>query len=250
MVARNTSLPRHIEPDSIVEAVMEVRFDAPTILPEVLFGRLAEHSAWSAFQQRRLPAYEIPAPLREADVNLRFAPIFELAGVDVARSVRIGPHSFSYHARAPYPGWLPFQGELHLAIDELCQKTPDLSVKRLGMRYLNALRSDVHGIDSPAGLDLEIRVSNESQTDNLNLNYIAEVFSLTRCTVRIATRDFVQGPAPSEACVFVDVDVFTDQFSATDASSIKQWAAQAHEHAKREFFHLLKDETIQRLKRD
>jgi uncharacterized protein (TIGR04255 family) len=250
MVARGYPLPARIEPDAILEAVVEVRFDAPTVLPEVVFGRLAEHSAWSGFQQRRMPAYEIPAPLREADPNLRFAPIFELVAPDSKRSVRIGPHVFSYHAMAPYPGWNQFEGELNSAIDELFRKAPGL-VKRLGMRYINALRADVHGIDSPASLDLEIRISQDVQTDRVNLNFVTQVFPLTQCQVKIATKEFVQGPTPNDARVFIDVDVATvDDYSGGDAASVKQWAAQAHEHEKREFFHLLKESTIQRLKRD
>src|SRR5580658_6612724 len=119
MVARDFPLPARIDPDAILEAIVEIRFDAPTILPEVLFGRLSEHAAWAGFQQRRLAAYEIPAGLRESDVNLRFAPIFELVRPDSRRIVRIGPHAMSYHVLAPYPGWGVFRPEIEEAIDEL-----------------------------------------------------------------------------------------------------------------------------------
>jgi hypothetical protein len=67
--------------------------------------------------------------------------------------------------------------------------------------------------------------------------------------VKIATKDFVQGIVAPEARVFVDVDVFTtDDFSANDSASVKQWAEMAHKHEKIEFFHLLREPTINKLK--
>jgi uncharacterized protein (TIGR04255 family) len=250
MVARDVSLPRHIEPDAILESVLEVRFDAPTVLPEILFGRLAEHSAWNAFQQRRLPLAEIPAPMREADVNLRFTPTFELIDSNNSRAVRVGPHVFSYHVKAPYPGWIDYRRELDLAVDELFVRAPITAVKRLGMRYTNGLRSDLHGIESPRDLDLSISVSHEPQNDKINLNYITDPFPDVRCTVRIATREFIGGQVPPEPNVFIDVDVYTEDFPATDATSVKNWVNRAHDVAKGEFFHLLTETTVQRLKRD
>jgi uncharacterized protein (TIGR04255 family) len=248
MVSRGTALPDRIKPDAILEAIFEVRFDAPTILPEVLFGRLAEHSEWKDFQQLRMPAYEIPAPLREADSNLRFAPVFELVRADSLRRVRIGPHVLSYHLMAPYPGWDLFRVELEFAVNELFAKAPALSVKRLGMRYINALREDLHRINSPADLHLNIIVSEDVQLDKVNLNFMTDVVQETQCTIRIATKEFVQGPVASEARVFVDVDVFTTEaFAGTNAAAVKQWAALAHENEKREFFHLLTKQTIQLL---
>ena len=70
-------IPQKLKHDAIVEALVEIRFDASTI-PEVLLGRLADHEPWKGFDQRRLPAYEIPAPIRQADANLRYNPWFEL----------------------------------------------------------------------------------------------------------------------------------------------------------------------------
>lgn len=251
MVARDTIPPRHIEPDAIIEAILELRLDAPTVLPEVLFGRLAEHSAWTSFQQRRLPAYEVPSPLREADPTLRFAPIFELADTEAKQAIRIGPHVFAYHHFVPYPSWPDFRVKLFLAVDELFSKAPGLTVRRLGLRYLNALRQDKHGISSARDLDINVTVSQEPQQERININYLVTPFDGSQCMVRIATRDFVAGPAPPEATVFVDVDVFTkDEFQTTKIDEVKTWVDLAHDHLKREFFHVLKPETIAQLKRD
>jgi uncharacterized protein (TIGR04255 family) len=248
MVARGTKLPQQLNPDAILEALLEIRFDAPTILPEVLFGRLAEYAAWKDWQQLRLPPYEVPAPLREANPTLRFAPIFELTKAELHRSVRIGPRVMSYHVVAPYPGWTVFQSEINQVVDELFARAKDLRVVRLGLRYINALTPDRHFISSAGDLALVVMVSDDVQTGSMNLNYNVMVRNDTMCTVRVATKDFVQGPVPNSTTVLVDVDVATvDPFTTQDAGVIKSWAVVAHEKEKEEFFHLLTAESIDKL---
>jgi len=162
--------------------------------------------------------------------------------------VNVGPHVMSYHATAPYPGWAVLQPELNAAVDELFAKAPELKVQRLGLRYLNALTAQGHGIQTPADLSLTVNVSGDDQTARLNLNFITLVAPDTTCTVRIATKEFLQGILPPNTFVFVDVDAATnDQFTAHGAASVKQWLAFAHEKEKEEFFHLLKPETITKL---
>jgi uncharacterized protein (TIGR04255 family) len=248
MVVRGTPLPRQLEPDAILEALLEVRFDAPTVLPEVLFGRLAEHAAWKDWQQLRLPPYDIPAPLREANPTLRVAPIFELTNAQSHRSVRIGPRVISYHVGAPYPGWAVFQGEINQAVDELFARVKDLRVIRLGLRYINALTHDRHFIKSANDLAVAVTVSGDVQTASMNLNYNVMVRNDTVCTVRVATRDFVQGVIPDSTTVLADVDVATiDSFSTQDAGIVKDWAVFAHQKEKEEFFHLLTPEIVTKL---
>src|SRR2546426_10312114 len=104
-------VPRKLKNDALVEALLEIRFDTPTI-PEVLLGRLADHAAWKGFQQRRLPIAEIPAAIRQTDRNLRYSPLFELADPERNRLVRIGEHVLSYNQLRPYVGWTVFSAEL------------------------------------------------------------------------------------------------------------------------------------------
>jgi uncharacterized protein (TIGR04255 family) len=100
MATRNKRIPAKLKDDAIVEAVLEVRFDMTTI-PEVLLGRLADCPSWKGFEQGRMPTYEIPAFLRQADPNLRYQPVFELHNAEKNRTVRIGDHVLSYHRLAP-----------------------------------------------------------------------------------------------------------------------------------------------------
>lgn len=248
MVARGTPLPQQLNPDAILEALLEIRFDAPTIVPEVLFGRLAEHAPWIGWMQRRLPTYDIPIQMREVNANLRFTPIFELANPQQHRAVRIGPHVLSYHVMAPYPGWAVFRPDIESAVDQLFARADGLTVLRLGLRYINAFVADVHGIGSTADLDLTVEVSTDDHPTKLNLNFMRAIAPDTDCAVRVATREFAQGAVPINATVIADIDVFTNEhITAQSAHAVKNWAVAAHDAEKQEFFHLLRPGTIAHL---
>jgi hypothetical protein len=94
-------IPRKLKNDAIIEALFEIRFDMESV-PELLYGRLADHSGWRSLEQRRLPAYDIPAPMRQVDENLRYQPVFELNDSARNSSIRIGPQVLSFHQRQPY----------------------------------------------------------------------------------------------------------------------------------------------------
>lgn len=248
MAARGKQIPVKLKHDAIVEALLEIRFDTTTI-PEVLFGKLADYAPWKGFEQRQMPAYAIPAPIRQVDPNLQFQPIFELLGSDGHLAVRIGPRVLSYHRMPPYVGWQRFQPELGEAIDGLFKKADNLAIRRLGFRYVNALRPDLHGIRSISDLDLTVEIESEKLSGNVNVNFTTKISDDTQCTVRVATSEFVQGVLPPNTSVVADVDVFTKEgFNTKDEMEVKRWVELAHTNEKEHFFRLLKDETIEALK--
>jgi uncharacterized protein (TIGR04255 family) len=249
MAERGHPIPTKLRQDAIVEVLFEVRFNLPpNLLPEIFFGRLADHQPWKNFTQRRLPTAQIPAQLLQVDPNLRYQPTFELiAGNDLA--VRIGAQVLSYHRRSPYAGWVRFKSELEAAIDGLFEKAPGLEIQRLGLRYMNALRSDVHGLNSISGLDLALSVAGDQVAGNVNVNFTTEVAQNTDCTVRIATPEFVQGDLPPSTSAYVDVDVFTKEaFRTRDRTVVRDWIELAHTKEKEQFFRLLRSEMIESLK--
>ena len=252
MAKRGRAVPTMLKHDAIVEAVVEIRFDMRQgTIPEIFFGRLAEYPPWKGFEQRPMPAYQIPAPLRQADPNLRFQPVFELAASDKKRAIRVGQYVLSYHRLTPYVGWARFKDELYEAIDELFSATEGLTVRRLGLRYINALQTDLHGIGSILDLDLRLTIADEDISRNVNINFTTEVSADTMCTVRIATAEFVQGQLPPNSSVYIDVDVFTkDPFKTEDKAEVKRWVELAHTKEKERFFQLLKDETVDSLTKE
>jgi len=133
-------------------------------------------------------------------------------------------------------------------IERLFEKTEKLIVRRLGFRYINALRTDVHGIKSILDLDFIVTAAGERLPGNVNVNFTKALSDDTQCTVRIATADFIQGSIPPTTTVVIDVDVFTkESFRTKDVANVKQWIEQAHTQEKEHFFRLLTNETIDAL---
>jgi uncharacterized protein (TIGR04255 family) len=247
MATHKKRIPAKLKHDAIVEALLEVRFDMTTI-PEVLLGRLADCPSWKGFEQDRMPAYEIPAFLRQADPNLRYQPVFELHNAEKNRALRIGGQALSYHRLPPYESWTNFKPELDAAIDALFAKADGLTIRRLGLRYINAIRPELHRISSISELDLTVAVENEAITGNVNVNFTTDLADDTQCTIRVATTEFVQGTLPPNSRVLIDVDVFTKEaFKTNDAQKVKQWVESAHTLEKEQFFRLLTDTTIDAL---
>jgi uncharacterized protein (TIGR04255 family) len=245
MVATGEPLPIRIDPDAIIEALFELRFDAVSPLPEVLFGRLASVPAWSSFQARRLPTYDLPAQFRDSDANLRFVPIFELASTEPPRAIRVGGHVLSYHLLAPYTGWTEFSKHLEVALENLFKFTDGLRVTRLGLRYINVLTQAKHGVGGIRDLDLELSVSQAPLETNMSLTLIKDVYAQTQCKVVVATKEHVQGVVPPDTSVVVDVDVATVVgFSTDSAVEVRTWLDQAHISKNQAFLCLLKRGTL------
>jgi uncharacterized protein (TIGR04255 family) len=130
----------------------------------------------------------------------------------------------------------------------LFTKTEQLRVKRLGLRYLNALKPDPHHINSIADLDLSLHISGDVISSKVNINFTSLIDDNSSSMVRIATKEFLQGAVPPNTSVYIDVDVFThDGFSTSDQAAVTNWVETAHAHGKVEFFHLLKQDTIDEL---
>jgi uncharacterized protein (TIGR04255 family) len=241
---RGSKVPKKLKSDAIVEALLEIRFDTATS-PEFLFVRLAEFEPWKNFSQSRLPAYGIPETIRQVDPNFRYQPTFELSEPKGQRAVRIGPKVLSYHLRSPYNGWSEFGKELSSAIEALFTKADELVIRRLGLRYLNALTSQSHAIRSIRDLDVSVCIGNEIISDGLNINMTHSLTKDSSCTVRVATPQFITGSLPPATTVLADIDVFTPEpYEVKSKLEVVKWVDAAHASEKVEFFVLLTDETI------
>jgi uncharacterized protein (TIGR04255 family) len=250
MVRKGTQLPARIEPDAIVEALFEIRFDMVSPLLEVLLGRLTTVPQWADYKQRTLDAYNIPAGLRDSDANFRFAPVFELASTNPARAVRFGNHVISLHQPAPYAGWDNFFAELEIMIDAIFANTGGLVVTRLGLRYINALSPARHGIAGVPEMDVAITVSESPLNGRLALSFISSVFEQTDCKVAITTTEYVQGQLPPDTAVYVDVDVATSPgFTTSSPNDIRTWLDKARGAKNDAFLDLLTRRSLDRLGR-
>jgi uncharacterized protein (TIGR04255 family) len=247
MVARGVAVPPKLSPDAIVEALLEIRFDGIAV-PEVFFGRLADQDPWNHLEQRRLPASDFPAVIRQQDPNLRYTPLFEFTD-SKSKALRVGANALSFHRLAPYMGWDSFWPELEGVIDALFNKNEALVVNRLGLRYINILSAQAHGVASINDLDIELQISGDRLRERVNLNFMTDMDKDSSCTIRVATAEFVQGIPPPPSSVVIDIDVYTKEgYGQKNKAEIKNWVLRARTKKNEEFFHLLKQKTIEALR--
>jgi uncharacterized protein (TIGR04255 family) len=246
-------IPKKLKTDSIIEALLDIHFEPdPSFVPEIFYGRLADVGEWRGFRQARLPTADIPVPLRRFDPGLRYQPSIELVSPDGSISIRFGPQVLIYSRRGTYPGWdNNFGLQLDNLTDELYRIVPSVHVSRLGLRYINALKSDVHGINNIDDLQISINVAGSRLLNNLNLNFKRNVGTNVEVMCRIASVDLAEGNVPTGTTVIVDIDVYTGKtFSARSDMEVKRWIKEAHGIEKENFFSVLGPDATQRLRED
>jgi uncharacterized protein (TIGR04255 family) len=245
---QSNPLPDRIEPDAIVEALVEFRFEH-TELPEAVVGRLLDASPWADYSQFRLPTADIPQPLRESQPNLKYLPIIELRNSTQTRIAKIGGHVCSYHILPPYPGWTAFEQELSNVTTALVDKLKSIGFSRLGFRYINVLRPDDHHVSGFADTNINVVISGEALTSSLNVNYNRVFDSNHIVTVKVSTPDFVIGPLRPGYSLLCDIDVASKpEHAVAGLEATSAWLKTAHGLEKAEFFTILPDRITEQLR--
>ena len=141
-----TRIPSKLKDDSIVEAICEIRFECKE-LPEIVLGRLSDCNQWDKYDTKRLPAANIPEAVRAQDANLHFSPVIELLHKDGYNRIRIGGNVISLHIAGKYCGWKKYKEQLDTLFTCLFDKLSNVSISRIGFRYVNALTAARHKIN-------------------------------------------------------------------------------------------------------
>jgi uncharacterized protein (TIGR04255 family) len=146
-------LPAKLRDVPIIDAVFEVRFSAnlpmSSLLPGLLFGQLEGNKEIS-----KLPAGEIPEPMRSMDPNLQYAPYISLSWGRFR--VNIGDRSFSVSCLLPYPGWTEFKKAIE-KINILVGHTDLLvRIERMSLKYTNVIPTSVGTAAEIADFDLRL----------------------------------------------------------------------------------------------
>jgi uncharacterized protein (TIGR04255 family) len=238
-------LPKKLKDDSITEALLEIRFTSSD-LDEVVIGRLSDFGGWDTYSKQRMPAADIPLPIRKMDASLRIQPLLELSPTDKTRRVRIGAAAMSYHVLGRYIGWSEFSKELLTVTEHFFKAMKNVTAERLGLRYINTLTKARHNIAAVGDLKLRVQIDDDGIGAPLNVNFTERASDQHMVTTRVATPEFVQGPIDKDVTLFVDVDVFTpDGFGCPDMGATMNWVAQAHDIEKRSFFRLFPEKTVE-----
>ena len=245
---RDALLPTRLNPDAILEALVELRFETDE-LPEAIVGRLVDIPQWKAYAQARLPLAELPQTLRDADANLRHQPTLELRRGDGLRAVKLGSRVVSYHVTTPYPGWEVFREEIGGVLRDVAARITDIRYVRVGLRYINVFHPEKHGVRGVSDTTLAISVAGEPIETSLSLNYM-RADGAHAITVRVATPDVIAGAGALLPGFSLLVDLELATVADPDLGCVEDvagWIERAHELEKSAFFRLLPEHVLARL---
>ena len=157
-------LPTKLKYDCILEAIVEIRFDGkePT---EIVLGRLIDCPDWASYTKHRMPISDVPVEVRISDPNLRNLPLFDLRSDDGLFAVKVGSHVLSVHNVGSYVGWEKFRPAIKIMVEQLIAVLPNVTVKRIGIRYVNATTKNEHKISSVGELNFSVKFGEEEMTE-------------------------------------------------------------------------------------
>ena len=136
----NTSVPQKLptvlEREPLVEAVFEVRLSAGQSLADILPGFLF-HELVPKPTVTRLPAAEIPLPMRSNDPGLQFAPVLRLEWGQYF--IAIGDRNIVISCKLPYPKWPNFKIAILDIMERLAKVGIPSKVERYSVKYVNVI---------------------------------------------------------------------------------------------------------------
>lgn len=233
-------IPDKLKIDSILESVCEIRFDSEDF-PEVILGKLLEIPIWKDFKRTRTAIADIPAPVRSQDEQLRYQALMQLISEDRTIAVKIGSNVIAYNNIKKYKGWNNYFSEIKSCVKSLLESQKGINIRRIGLRYINAMNNKDHLIDSINDLNIDVNIADSKLSSSYNLNYVRKFSELHEATVRISTPEFVKG-LPEGSTTLIDIDVYSkNTINLQNEKEIVSWIDEAHTFEKKEFFGLIPD---------
>lgn len=240
-------LPKILEREPLVDAVFEVRLDgAPhmaDLLPGILFGQLSPKPSI-----QRLPAAEIPQPVRTSDPNLAFAPVIRLGWRGY--TISLGDRNLVIGCKLPYPKWPHFKDAILEITKIVAQVGIDGPVRRYSLKYVNLIQAPTIAAQI-AKINMAIKVGDIAVKDDhfsvqvhRNENDILHILSvMTGAQGKLADGKRIFG-------AIVDIDsICTVDFPTFGAFAEKlEPAVEALRLANKvKFFSCLTDETVEEM---
>ena len=240
-----TSLPKEVKREPLLEAMFEVRLqDDPSsladLLPGILFEKLEPKPTI-----RRLPAAELPQPVRANEPTLRFALIQNLDWKGY--SVAIGDQNVVVSCKPPCPEWEYFKGTILKIVNLIREAGVGGSVERFSIKYVDLIEGNTLA-DQLGKIDLHVRIGSQDVSDchfNVQVHHAEEDTSHI-CTA--TTGAIVTSPGGKESSgVVVSIDSIRQvepQEFANFAAGLEPELERLRKSNKMRFFNFLKQDTI------
>jgi len=242
---KHAKLPDRLGKSPLLDAIFEFRFmsavPGSVFLPGFILTKLKGVTNFEKF-----PTSDIPAPIRQADPNLRYQPLFRLQWNDYLISG--GDESFLIACKIPtYPGWANFKPAILSIVKTIFDSPIIQGVTRVSLRYIDLLEgSDVRELLK--FIDISIKIGESGvEKDPFGLRIENKQDSLTSVVQVAAIAEVRKLDGSQKRGALIDVDNVLDlkgiPFNEF-ADKLPPMLEQIHADCKRIFFECLTAEAI------
>jgi uncharacterized protein (TIGR04255 family) len=239
-------LPRKLGKEPLLEAVFEMRFKSGTpasnVLPGLLFANLDGEKTIE-----RLPAAQIPQQMRDADPNLRYAPLIRIHWG--AYFILVGDRNLGLACNKPYPGWSAFKPTILTLIKSVTQVGIIEAVERVSLKYLDILPSDLGSANFL--MEFALRVGQHAVENDLFQIRVEIPRTGFLHIVQISssgTANFSDGNSITGAAIDIDTIALVDDMQLSQfVKMVESQLEVIHTDNKAMFFECLKHTTIEAL---
>lgn len=240
----DTTLPKKLNKEPLIDAGFEVRFISATpvsaILPGYLYGKLVGKKSIE-----QLPIAQLPKQVRDADPNLKFAPLSRLDWDQFL--INIGDYSVSVSCKYPYAGWSAFKPAIIRVMDVLDEIKEVESIERYSMKYVDLISSsDLEQQVSMINFDVTL-AGHKLKEENFQLRMEIPGQGLINVIQIISSAKAVLHEGTIKEGLIVDVDTVVNQNNIsmqTFLEDISNKLDLIHETNKAMFFECITTETL------
>lgn len=234
------SLPKKIEKDTIIDSIVELRFD--TSLPKsVIFGIIYNEikDEFPIFEE--MPLASLPESVRNNDPTLAFQALYRVKNDSFV--VQIGTNMIAMSSFPKYLGWEAFTEKCRKLLEVVYKLNVISQVRRIGIRYINRFDGDISG-NTNVNLSVPIPSASVGASNLIfHVNYPEALFT---SVVQYRLELFNFGSLDKLTTV-IDIDTSTEKLESSDYEYIWSKIEEGHNTEKRIFFDLLKEEYVKSL---
>lgn len=238
-------MPVRLKREPLIESLWEIRFQSekPSVF-ELLLGTIYKSLSDKYSNIVRLPAADIPRPVKEIEASLRYVPRIRLEGGN--HSVQIGERSVSLSCQRPYSGWERFSEEIRNLVEVLRGANSMSQLERFSLKYVDLIELQQPPDLSCLNVELKLGgvcintkpVQLRSEIKDHDLIHIMQILSPAQ--VLLPDEQKLSG-------VLLDIDTIRRFENDESWDVLISCLDDAHSASKRMFFKLLTHETIERL---
>jgi len=205
-----TNLPARLNKEPLIDAIFEVRFTsqipASIILPGILYNNLDGDKKLDS-----LPVAQVPKNVRDADPNLRYAP---LSRIDwTIFFISISDYSVLISCKYPYCGWKQFKPAIDKLIAILDESGIIDKVERYSMKYIDLIPSQEIQ-QKVAMINFDVSIANHKlEKEQFHLRIEIPSNDFVHAVQVVSTAQVVLHNGIQMEGLLIDIDTFVAQFN-------------------------------------